>query len=208
MQAQDVSFGLSVVPSAKQSSGSDSSPRSSSRPASEGRGVAATSNRPSRASSPYHRNKVAPKPKHMYACEVAKPKLPAPAGIPTTYGPPQEIHLHKHQQLGVIVQGVDPQVHSQALAQAQIVESQAAAFASEVQQQAQSHVQSRVQAIEQQAQAVVSEVSNEASKQLAIAHETIASLRHQNEVLARQQQDLYSQIATLQNMVAEVKALL
>ena len=33
-----------------------------------------------------------------------------------------------------------------------------------------------------------------------------ASLRHQNEVLARQQQDLYSQIATLQNMVAEVKA--
>ena len=206
LQAQDVSFGLSVVPSAKQSSGSDSSPRASSRPASEGREVAATSNRPSRASSPYHRNKVAPKPKHMYACEVAKPKLPAPAGIPTTYGPPQEVHLHKHQQLGVIVQGVDPQFHSQALAQAQIVESQAAAFASEVQQQAQSHVQSRVQAIEQQAQAVVSEVSNEASKQLAIAHETIASLRHQNEVLARQQQDLYSQIATLQNMVAEVKA--
>ena len=109
----------------------------------------------------------------MYACEVAKPKLPAPAGIPTTYGPPKEVHLHKHQQLGVIVQGIDPQVHSQALAQAQIVESQAAAFASEVQQRAQSHVQSRVQAIEQQAQAVVSEVSNEASKQLAIAHETI-----------------------------------
>ena len=206
MQAQDVSFGLSVVPSAKQSSGSDSSPRASSRPASEGREVVATSNRPSRASSPYHRNKVAPKPKHMYACEVAKPKLPMPAGIPTTYGPSQEVHLHKHQQLGVIVQGVDPQVHSHALAQAQIVESQAAAFASEVQQQAQCHVQSRVQAIEQQAQAVVSEVSNEASKQLAIANETIANLRYQNEALARQQQDLYSQIATLQNMVAEVKA--
>ena len=34
----------------------------------------------------------------------------------------------------------------------------------------------------------------------------LLTLRHQNEVLARQQQDLYSQIATLQNMVAEVKA--
>eukprot|EP00439_Symbiodinium_sp_Y106_P083423 s660_g23.t1 len=102
-------------------------------------------------------------------------------------------------------------------AQAQIVESQAVAFASEVQQQAQSHVQAmaadmesqarnRVQAIEQQAQARVSEVSIEASRQLAVANDTIVSLKQQNEMLARQQQDLCGQIATLQNMVAEVKA--
>ena len=133
------------------------------------------------------------------------------------YGPAQELHLHKHQQLGVIVQWVDPQVHSQALAQAQIVESQAVAYVPEVQQQAQSHVQamaadmesqaqSRVQAIEQQAQARVSEVSIEASRQLAVANDTIVSLKQQNEMPARQQQYLYSQIATLQNMVAEVKA--
>ncbi|CAE7838409.1 unnamed protein product [Symbiodinium sp. CCMP2592] len=104
-----------------------------------------------------------------------------------------------------------------ALAQAQIVESQAVAYASEVQQQAQDQVQAiaanmsnqaqtRVQAIEQQAQAMVSEVSVEASRQLAIANETIASLKQQNEMLARQQQELYSQIATLQSIVAEVKA--
>ena len=102
-------------------------------------------------------------------------------------------------------------------AQAQIVESQAVAFASEVQQQAQSRVQAmaadmesqarnRVQAIEQQAQARVSEVSIEASRQLAVANDTIVSLKQQNEMLARQQQDLCGQIATLQNMVAEVKA--
>ena len=217
-QAPDVSFGLSVVTATKQSSGSESSPRSVSRVASEGRVVAASSsNRPSRASSPYYRNRAAPKPKHMYSCEVAKSKMPAPSGNPVTYGPTPEVHLHKHQQLGVIVQGVDPQVHSQALAQAQIVESQAVAYASEVQQQAQDHVQAlalnmnnqaqtRVQAIEQQAQAMVSEVSVEASRQLAVANETIANLKQQNDMLARQQQELYSQIATLQSMVAEVKA--
>ncbi|CAE7304781.1 DNAJB11, partial [Symbiodinium sp. CCMP2592] len=42
--------------------------------------------------------------------------------------------------------------------------------------------------------------------QLAVANETIASLKQQNEMLARQQQELYSQIATLQSIVAEVKA--
>ena len=210
-QAPDVSFGLSVVAAT-----SESSPRSVSRVASEGRVVAASSsNRPSRASSPYYRNRAAPKPKHMYSCEVAKSKMPAPSGNPVTYRPTPEVHLHKHQQLGVIVQGVDPQVHSQALAQAQIVESQAVAYASEVQQQAQDHVQAlalnmnnqtqtRVQAIEQQAQAMVSEVSVEASRQLAVANETIANLKQQNDMLARQQQELYSQIATLQSMVAEV----
>ena len=209
-QAPDVSFGLSVVAAT-----SESSPRSVSRVASEGRVVAASSsNRPSRASSPYYRNRAAPKPKHMYSCEVAKSKMPAPSGNPVTYRPTPEVHLHKHQQLGVIVQGVDPQVHSQALAQAQIVESQAVAYASEV-QQAQDHVQAlalnmnnqtqtRVQAIEQQAQAMVSEVSVEASRQLAVANETIANLKQQNDMLARQQQELYSQIATLQSMVAEV----
>ena len=50
-----------------------------------------------------------------------------------------EVHLRRRQQLGVIVQGVDPQVHPQALAQAQIIENQAVtAYASEVQRQAQS----------------------------------------------------------------------
>ena len=38
------------------------------------------------------------------------------------------------------------------------------------------------------------------------ANDTIVSLKQQNEMLARQQQDLCGQIATLQNMVAEVKA--
>ena len=88
LQAPDVSFGLSVV------SGSESSPRIASRAASEGREVAVSSTRPSRASSPYHRNRAAPKPKHMYACEVAKSKTPAPSGNPITYGPAQELHLH------------------------------------------------------------------------------------------------------------------
>ena len=205
LQAPDVSFGLSVVTATKQSSGSESSPRAASRTASECRDVAVSSTRPSRASSPYHRNRAAPKPKPMYACEVAKTKMPAPSGNPVTYGPVQEVHLHKRQQLGVIVQGVDPQVHPQALAQAQIFENQAVAYVSEVQQQAQSHVQAidasmesqaqnRVQAIQQQAQATVSEVSVEASRQLAVANETIVSLKQQNEILARQQQDLYSQI--------------
>ena len=82
----------------------------------------------------------------MYASEVAKSKMPASAGNLVTYGPTKEVHLHGHQQLGVIAQGVDPQVHSQALAQARIVENQAVAFVSEVQQQAQSHVQSSFQA--------------------------------------------------------------
>ena len=60
-------------------------------------------------------------------CEVAKSKVPAPTGNPVTYGPAQEVHLRKHEQLGVIVQGVDPQGHSQALVQAQIIENQAVA---------------------------------------------------------------------------------
>ncbi|CAE7360241.1 unnamed protein product, partial [Symbiodinium sp. CCMP2592] len=96
-------------------------------------------------------------------------------------------------------------------------EAAAAVQAPDVQQQAQDQVQAiaanmsnqaqtRVQAIEQQAQAMVSEVSVEASRQLAVANETIASLKQQNEMLARQQQELYSQIATLQSIVAEVKA--
>ena len=83
LQAPDVSFGLSVVPLNKQSSGSESSPGA----ASEGREVAITSNRPWRASGPCHRNKTAPKPKHVYACEVAKSSLTAPSSIPTSYGP-------------------------------------------------------------------------------------------------------------------------
>ena len=100
LQAPDVSFGLSVVTAAKQSRGSESSPRIASTAASEGRDVAVSSTRPSRASCPYHRNRAAPKPKRMYACEVAKSKMPAPSGNPVMYGPAQELHLHKHQQLG------------------------------------------------------------------------------------------------------------
>ncbi|CAE7831595.1 unnamed protein product [Symbiodinium sp. CCMP2592] len=90
----------------------------------------------------------------------------------------------------------------EAAAAVQAPDDQVQAIAANMSNQA----QTRVQAIEQQAQAMVSEVSVEASRQLAVANETIASLKQQNEMLARQQQELYSQIATLQSIVAEVKA--
>ena len=197
-QDPDSSFGLSVVATARRGSESDSSPR------------AVVSARPSRASSPYHRNRSASRPKHGYACEVAKPPMPTPSGSPVSFEPthdaPSGLHLHRHQQLGVVVQGVDPRVHSQALAQAQIVENQAVALVTGVQQQAEQQVQTiagqaaaLVEGVQHQAEQHVQTIAGQAQQAFQQQQAETSALRQQNEALTHQ-------VALLQSMVAELKA--
>ena len=144
---QASSHALAVVQSTtRQSSGSDSSPHAHGRvrSASSARemGTVAVVARQSRAPSPYARNKAKPAqplplqakpallPPPAYACQVAK-AVAHPLGLPVTLGPSSsaqgdagipasspEIHLHRHQQLGVIVQGVDPTEHARVIADA------------------------------------------------------------------------------------------
>ena len=77
--------------------------------------------------------KTALLPPPAYACEVAT-AVAHPLGNPVSFHPqgsssstpdgggpsasPSEIHLHKHQQLGVVVHGVDPNEHARVIADA------------------------------------------------------------------------------------------
>ena len=145
-----------------------------------------------------------------------------------TSASPSEIHLHKHQQLGVIVHGVDPNEHARVIADAgnvvssmrheaqgllnraeqQIAHTQHEAQNVVVQAQHQVNVakqqaQSAVQQVHQQAQAAVAF----AKQQLTQSESMIVELRQRNAQLEQQQSEMMQQMAQLQSMVHQMHAI-
>ena len=168
-----------------------------------------------------------------------------PLGLPISLGPtahqqsspggdgtsatPQEVHLHRHQQLGVVVQGVDAREHARVIAEAENAVSnmrhEAQAFRTRAEQQisntqheAQSvaaQAQQQIDIAKQQAQSVVMHAQQhvdqatqrvqaqmEHAQQHALqAESTIADLRQRNAQLEQQQEEMRQQMVLLQSMV-------
>ena len=214
----------------------------------------ALGSRHARTPSPYARNKakrVMPPPTQAktallpppaYACEVAT-AVAHPLGNPVSFHPqgsssstpdggghsasPSEIHLHKHQQLGVIVHGVDPNEHARVIAdagnvvssmrhEAQGLLNRAEQQIAHTQHEAQNVVvqaQHQVNVAKQQAQSAVQQVHQQAQAEVAFAKQQltqsesmIVELRQRNAQLEQQQSEMMQQMAQLQSMVHQMQA--
>ena len=207
-----------------------------------GPGTIAIGTRHSRTPSPYARNKARPAqalslqakpamlPPPAYACQVAK-AVAHPLGLPVSLGPSSsaqgdagipasspEIHLHRHQQLGVIVQGVDPTEHARMIADAgsavssmrqetQGLHSSAEQQIAHTQHEAQNiaaQAQQQVSYVNQQAQSAVHQVQQQAQAEIAFAKQqatqseaVISELRQRNAQLERQQAEMMQQMSQL-----------
>ena len=240
---QVTSQALSVVQSAASASsgGSESSPQIPSRAKSVGgdRAPSPASSRNMRAISPYARNKAKPKrsgdvavmPAPAYACEASQ-TVAVPVGLPKTLSPtaydparfsgdgtfavPPEIHLRKHQQLGIVVQGVDPREHAQMIAHAEgtlsSVRHEAQNFAARAEheactaQQQTRHIADQAQSFAARAESEVIAAQQQTQLVANQAEQVVSDLRQRNQQLELQHAEMRQQIASLQSVVQQLTA--
>ena len=222
-------------------SGSESSPQIPSRAKAVGgdRAPSPASSRNMRAISPYARNKAKPKrsgevavmPAPAYACEAFQ-TVAVPVGLPKTLSPtvrdparscgdgtsaaPREIHLHKHQQLGIVVQGVDPREHAQMIAHAEGTLSsarhEAQSFAAKAEhevrtaQQQTRHIADQAQSFAARAESEVIAAQQQTQMVANQAEQVGSDLRQRNQQLELQHAEMCQQIVFLQSAVQQLTA--